>query len=1547
MWGRTAVHAKHWFSRTLKRFVGMSMNFDRAAKMKMRNLNRMFGVCLLMLWTVMFSGSARAESGAAAMGQYDPPPRWTRPAEWETYLDKADDIDVKVLGGSVTSKRTFYHHVWYFNRAWTPILFTPNNPISDYSPSGPYFKRNEDLYTAEATIPDFKSDSIAVGQIIEWTFRLRQPKDSPFTTKKRIVARLQKIASGEYRPVDYRWEDGHANWIKYDLIDPTVTSSTKGGNFSGRVTSYGDRNNVTVTMMYDSSGNRTGVRDHLGRQVLWFEYDDKGKLTLVRDAANRVVRYDWVNNKVYDPNGNAWSYVYVNKTPPPRGKWTLSDIEMDRQDQLVYSITHANGLLEKKTDPEGHEELFTYDFVNSLKELVDQDGTGFSRERSYDSKTKQQTVTTKTKAGLIQQQWYDKYGIPVREDINGNNIYKITTDKRVFTRTDRNGAETINTFDEFYKLLQRDYPDGTKVTYAYDSKYDNVTSKTNENGNTTYFTYDASGNLIRKTEAAGKPEQRITEYTVDQYGNVTSETVLGDTNTLLATTLYEYDDYGNVSRETDPEGHSTSYTYDIMGNVLTRTDARGKVWTYTYDLMGNMLSETDPLAHTTTYVYDKMGRKIQETDAQNHTTRFEYTLQGWLSKKTDALGGITSYEYNKDGLATKITDEEGKIRSFEYDAAGRLFSITDGNGSISRAEFSAEGGLGHGQLEQTDKIIYPTFERQFKYDTRGRVILDAAILNGVEGIVFHYAYDGVGNLISETDSNGKTTYFDYDGLNRLVKRTDAEGNATQYAYDKRNNLIALTDANTHTTRYAYDRNDRVTKETHPLGEAINFAYDATGNLVQRTDAKNQKVTYGYDAAGRRTTEAHYATSSSTTALKSIDYTYDEINRLSGWNDGAASGNYTYDIVNRLLAYSVNFGAFTRGHNYTYYKNGLRNTYTGPDGVTYTYAYDDSNRPVSVTLPGQGAITVNSYQWQAPTKITFPGGTTREMTYNGLLSPQSIVVKDPAQHVLSQLQYSYGKMQEILAKDTDTGNYSYTYNDAYRLTEAAQTVQPTEAFTLDAQGNRTAQDASASWSYNANDQLTARPGFTYEYDANLNLIKQTQTASGQVTTYGYDSLNRLVEVKAGTVTLATYGYDPFDQRLWKQTSAGTTYYHYSDDGLSAEFDGSGIITATYGYWPDGEWTTDPLFLKTSAGTFYYQNDHLGTPNKLISNTGAVVWAAYYKAFGEVLLDPSNSVTNNLRFAGQYFDAETNLHYNYRRYYDPAIGRYLSEDPLGLDGGLNRYAYVDADPVHNIDPTGECLLAGAAAGAAIGAITSIIYQSTANGCIDWGDVGKMALIGGVSGAVTCGVYKFLRYPPCGRNSFPGDTLVHTGTGLKAIEQISKGDQVLSLAEWNNEKSYQTVEEVIRNEKDYDLYTITLANGEAITATDGHPLFVPNQGWMDARLLKQGDHLYLQSQGTVRITNITTEHKHEVVYNLEVANNHTFFVGVEGVLAHNAKGCRIHFVQHNSRKKAFEASGQPKGTKAEKHNKPTSRGQREHFHDVRNRNIHHTYGKAGNKK
>ncbi len=107
--------------------------------------------------------------------------------------------------------------------------------------------------------------------------------------------------------------------------------------------------------------------------------------------------------------------------------------------------------------------------------------------------------------------------------------------------------------------------------------------------------------------------------------------------------------------------------------------------------------------------------------------------------------------------------------------------------------------------------------------------------------------------------------------------------------------------------------------------------------------------------------------------------------------------------------------------------------------------------------------------------------------------------------------------------------------------------------------------------------------------------------------------------------------------------------------------------------------------SQAGWYYFVNDHLGTPHRIVSESGEIVWAAAYLPFGEAQV-VRETVANSFRFPGQYFDAETGLHYNWHRYYDPQTGRYLTPDPIGLAGGVNLYAYVEGNPVTLADPYG---------------------------------------------------------------------------------------------------------------------------------------------------------------------------------------------------------------------------------------------------------------------
>ena len=169
-------------------------------------------------------------------------------------------------------------------------------------------------------------------------------------------------------------------------------------------------------------------------------------------------------------------------------------------------------------------------------------------------------------------------------------------------------------------------------------------------------------------------------------------------------------------------------------------------------------------------------------------------------------------------------------------------------------------------------------------------------------------------------------------------------------------------------------------------------------------------------------------------------------------------------------------------------------------------------------------------------------------------------------------------------------------------------------------------------------------------------------------------------------IAKYYYDPFGRRLWKKVNGERTYFHYSEQGLIAEYDNQGDPIRFYGYKPGSSWTTDPVFLKKDEDYYFYHNDHLGIPQKLTAVNGAVVWSAKYSSFGRAYVDTESTITNNLRFPGQYFDQETGLYYNFHRYYDPEKGRYLRVDPVGFEGGINLFVYVSSNPINLSDPKG---------------------------------------------------------------------------------------------------------------------------------------------------------------------------------------------------------------------------------------------------------------------
>jgi RHS repeat-associated protein len=288
---------------------------------------------------------------------------------------------------------------------------------------------------------------------------------------------------------------------------------------------------------------------------------------------------------------------------------------------------------------------------------------------------------------------------------------------------------------------------------------------------------------------------------------------------------------------------------------------------------------------------------------------------------------------------------------------------------------------------------------------------------------------------------------------------------------------------------------------------------------------------------------------------------------------------------------------------------------------------------------------------------------------------------------------------------------FTYDDRYQLTMAEaerngdSTLWGSESYAYDKNGNRQSKNSTSYYYATGRNRLTStsNPTVNYYYDAD------GDTTSDGTYQYSYGDHNRLSEVTAnsGSTFVAAYKYDGFGRRVEKVLPNNQIlFYFYDIDGrlitetgymselavdhvyldgepvVRVDILGAGGMCRT-----GGEGLPEPDWVEIPPETLYfYHNDHLATPVAITNASGSVVWRGEYRPFGDFYSFPLAQITNNLRFPGQYFDAETGLHQNWFREYSPRDARYYQPDPIGTRAALNPYPYASSNPVNDIDPSG---------------------------------------------------------------------------------------------------------------------------------------------------------------------------------------------------------------------------------------------------------------------
>ena len=767
--------------------------------------------------------------------------------------------------------------------------------------------------------------------------------------------------------------------------------------------------------------------------------------------------------------------------------------------------------------------------------------------------------------------------------------------------------------------------------------------------------------------------EREWRYENDAQGNRILED--GPRTDVEDITRYEYDDKKQLTKTINALGHTTELKdHNSNGSPQTLIDANGTVTTMTYeDFTGRLLSVTQKSKSgdiVTRFTYDNVGQVTQITLPNSSVIKYEYSPARYLMAMENSLGERIEYEYDNAGNQTKQTVKSatGEIvgqQSWVFDELSRLLRSVGANEQTTQNEYDVN-----------DNLIGFTNPNENKttngFDALNRITQTTNALAGVSKLEYNHR----DQVTKATDPKGTITQYEYDNFGRLTKQISPDSGTTTYEHDLADNITKRTDANGEVTEYTYDALNRLTKKAFPSAAELNieYLYDDTtdghpgvGLLTGVKDAKGV-IAYQYDDRGNIVNLSRdISTSSSQRVQQSIGYQYNISNQLT---------QVTYPSNLKINYLRSNVGQIT--------------------GVTAQWGSGETAQTIEITKD------ITNQAFGPITSLTWGNGYTlaRQFDLDGQLTQQTI-------EGLQQLNYKYdpnGNITEIAQSPTDKREFKYDELD--RLFQEIEGQKTTE-YSYDAVGNRLSKKETLADMVSPQEQTYAENSnrLATSFTGPISFNNAGNITSNGILNFEYAANNRLSKVKEGENLLASYQYNAIGERIQKTIHYGADQpihwvYTYNESGqILAETKYSKTwqkqLTRQYvwlGSLPLAmvEQTANGTDFNTPQVT-YLHSDHLNTPRLATNQQKQTLWSWKSDAFG--VGNTNEDVDGNgqktvvaLRFPGQIYDKESGFHYNYFRNYDPNLGRYIESDPIGLEGGLNTYAYVEGNPLYWIDPLG---------------------------------------------------------------------------------------------------------------------------------------------------------------------------------------------------------------------------------------------------------------------